>query len=55
MLDQKNEKNYYELLEVSINASQEEIKESYLRTKNAYSEDSLALYSLMSKKNVKIY
>lgn len=49
MLNQQNEKNYYDILEVSINASQDEIKESYLRAKNAYSQDSLALYSLMSK------
>lgn len=41
--------NYYEALEVKIGASQEEIYKAYHRSKNAYSEESLALYSLMSK------
>lgn len=41
-------KNYYEVLEVSINASSEEIYKAYTRAKNAYSGDSLALYSLLS-------
>ncbi len=41
-------KNYYEVLEVSINANGEEIYQAYTRAKNAYSGDSLALYSLLS-------
>ena len=45
---QKNNKNYYEILEVSPSASFEEIKEGHTRAKNAYSEDSLALYSIMT-------
>ena len=43
------EKNYYEILEVSTTATSEEIYQAYQRTKNAYSLDSLALYSLMSQ------
>ncbi len=42
-------KNYYEILEVPTDASPEEVYEGYLRSKNAYSQDSLALYSLMTK------
>lgn len=43
------DKNYYEILEISSNATPEDVHQGYLRTKNAYSQDSLALYSLMSK------
>src|SRR5690554_3163334 len=42
-------KNYYEVLEVPIDAGAEEIHKGYVRAKNAYSQDSLALYSLMTK------
>ena len=45
---EKEKKNYYEILEVSPTATFEEIKEGHTRAKNAYSEDSLALYSIMS-------
>lgn len=41
-------KNYYEILEISTSAGQDEIFQSYQRAKSAYSQDSLALYSLMS-------
>lgn len=43
------ETNYYELLEVPTNASYDEIRNNYIRAKNAYSNDSIALYSLMSE------
>ena len=46
MLDSKN---YYEILEISSEASHDEINREYTRAKNAYSGDSLALYSLMTK------
>lgn len=42
--------NYYELLELDTAASQEEVHESYLRSKNAYSGESVALYSLLTEK-----
>jgi len=41
-------KNYYEVLEVPIGANPQEIDRAYTRAKNAYSGDSVALYSLMS-------
>lgn len=43
------EKNYYEILEVPVGASHDEIQEGYVKTKNAYSENSLALYSIMGQ------
>ncbi len=43
------DKNYYEILEVSSTSTPEDVHQGYLRAKNAYSQDSLALYSLMSK------
>lgn len=46
-MEEKN-KNYYEILEIPEDASPEEIHKGYIRAKNAYSQDSLALYSLMS-------
>ncbi|EQC45945.1 DnaJ domain protein [Bacteriovorax sp. BSW11_IV] len=45
----KSNKNYYEVLEVPTTATQEEIQRGYQQAKSAYSHDSLALYSLMSK------
>ncbi|MDD0851474.1 helix-turn-helix domain-containing protein [Halobacteriovorax sp. GB3] len=42
-------KNYYEVLEVPTTATQEEIHQGYMQAKSAYGQDSLALYSLMSK------
>jgi DnaJ-class molecular chaperone len=42
-------KNYYDVLEISTNASPQEIESAYLRARNAYSGDSVALYSLMTK------
>tara|TARA_B100001971_G_scaffold91031_1_gene83968 strand:+ start:40167 stop:40919 length:753 start_codon:yes stop_codon:yes gene_type:complete len=42
-------RNYYEILEIETNATLEEIRNAYKRAKNAYSGDSVALYSLMSQ------
>ena len=42
-------KNYYEVLEIPTNASPQEIESAYIRARNAYSGDSVALYSLMTK------
>lgn len=48
MDDHNAQRNYYEILEIPIDASPEEIYNGYMRAKNAYSQDSIALYSLMS-------
>lgn len=42
-------RNYYEVLEIQCGASPEEIYDGYIRSKNAYSGDSIALYSLMTE------
>lgn len=48
-LEQNREsKNYYEILEISVESTQEEINEAYYRSKNTYSGDSMALHSLIS-------
>lgn len=41
--------SHYDVLEISPDASQHEIRAAYLRLKSAYSRDSAALYSLFSK------
>lgn len=41
-------KNYYDALEVETSAGQEEISIAYRKMLNAYSDDSYAVYSLMS-------
>ncbi|MEI8346183.1 MAG: helix-turn-helix domain-containing protein [Pseudomonadota bacterium] len=48
---EENLKNYYEVLEIPINATYEQIHQGYLSAKNAYSNESLAFYSLMTKDN----
>lgn len=47
-MQQNERKNYYEVLEIPINSTPQEIDRAYNRAKNSYSGDSLALYSLMS-------
>lgn len=42
-------KNYYEVLEIETNANPQTIENAYIRARNAYSGDSVALYSLMTK------
>jgi curved DNA-binding protein CbpA len=49
MSHQQRDKNYYEILEIQPGATPDEVYDGYVRAKNAYSGDSLALYSLMSK------
>ena len=44
----EDRKNYYDVLEVEPNSTLQDIHNAYVRTKNAYSGDSAALYSLMS-------
>jgi len=48
MDDQNTQRNYYEILEIPIDATPDEVYNGYMRAKNAYSQDSIALYSLMS-------
>lgn len=43
------EKNYYELLDITPEAGEQEIEEAYRGASVAYSEDSVALYSLYSQ------
>lgn len=42
-------RNYYDILEISINSSQDDIYQGYVKAKNAYSLDNLALYSIMTQ------
>ena len=48
-MSDKKEKNYYEILEISTSASEEEIHRGYIQAKNIYVQDSVALYSLLTK------
>jgi curved DNA-binding protein CbpA len=42
-------KNYYEVLEIEPFSTPAQIEQAYIRARNAYSGDSVALYSLMTK------
>lgn len=42
-------KNYYEVLEIEINATPQAIEIAYIHSRNAYSGDLVALYSLMTR------
>ncbi|MFI5390795.1 MAG: helix-turn-helix domain-containing protein [Bacteriovoracales bacterium] len=44
-----HEKNYYEILDVASTADQNQIYQGYLRQRNAYAQDNIAVYSLMTK------
>jgi curved DNA-binding protein CbpA len=46
-------KNYYELLEISPDASFEDVHRGYARAKNTYSGESIAHYSLISNEDCK--
>ena len=43
----RTQNTLYDLLEVSFDATPQEIQKSYLRLKSAYGKDSIAVYSLM--------
>ena len=49
MMNTNDKRNYYEVLEIDTRATLQDIKMAYERSKNAYSGDSAALYSLMSE------
>jgi curved DNA-binding protein CbpA len=42
-------KNYYDVLEIQPNATNQEIKDAFSRSRNSYSGESVAMYSLMTK------
>lgn len=42
-------KNYYDVLEIEMSATPAQIEQAYLRARNAYSGESVALYSLMTR------
>ena len=44
--------NFYEVLEISPNANQAEVRGAYERAKRIYSPDSIAVYSLLDKKEI---
>ncbi|MBP9674163.1 MAG: helix-turn-helix domain-containing protein [Bacteriovoracaceae bacterium] len=46
-------KNYYEILEIPVDATHEEISRAYQKAKNSYSGSSLALYSLLTESECK--
>lgn len=48
-MDRANEKNYYEILEVPTDAESDKIYQAYLKQKQTYAQDNLAVYSLLSK------
>lgn len=45
----EDRRNYYEVLEISISSTHQDIHNAYKRAKNAYSGNSAALYSLMTQ------
>lgn len=47
-MNKEDNKNYYELLEISTDADQQEVESAYRRGLNTYSKDSMAMYSLLS-------
>lgn len=47
-MNQRLERNYYELLDIEPGASKQEIEEAYKRVKKIYGDDSVAVYSLFS-------
>ncbi|MCT4641640.1 MAG: helix-turn-helix domain-containing protein [Bacteriovoracaceae bacterium] len=44
-----SQKNYYEILEVNVNSTSNEINEAYTRAKNTYNSENSAMYSLLTK------
>lgn len=49
MTNHRDGTNYYEILEVALDAPQTEIHKAYQRAKTTYSQDNPALYSMFSK------
>lgn len=49
MIRESKDTSYYEILDVSMNANHETIRTAYIRAKNAYNRDSLAIYTLFDQ------
>jgi curved DNA-binding protein CbpA len=47
-------KNYYDVLEIPVDATPEQIQKAYTRSRNAYSQDSVAMYSLLSPQECEV-
>ena len=47
------EQTYYEILEISPDATEREIQQAYERIKETFQDDSVAIYSLFSEKEMK--
>ncbi|NUN98501.1 MAG: hypothetical protein HUU16_20275, partial [Candidatus Omnitrophica bacterium] len=45
-MERKQEKTYYEILDIKATASLGEIEQAYRKSKSLYGGDSMALYSL---------
>ena len=52
-MTESSTKNYYEILEINTDANHDQVYAGYLKTKNAYSEDNPAIYSLMGQDECK--
>lgn len=52
---QSDSSNLYEILDISPDATPQEIRAAYLRTKAAYTKDSLALYTLVRPEETETY
>ncbi len=48
MLNSEENQNYYQVLEINQAASHQDIQNAYLKMKNSYATDSIAMYSLLS-------
>jgi curved DNA-binding protein CbpA len=53
MLHESKEPSYYDILDISMNASPETIRAAYIRAKNTYGKDSLAVYTLIDAEESK--
>lgn len=52
-MTKENKSNYYEVLDINLNANSESIRIAYIRAKQAYNRDSLATYSLFDPEESK--
>jgi curved DNA-binding protein CbpA len=50
----EDQKTYYEILEVRENATPQEIRDAFIRLKNSFGKDSVALYSVFDRDETEI-